>query len=206
MKTESPDMKQERALWGKGKRLIAGIDEVGRGAWAGPVVAASVIFKPDHQQLEMVKDSKMLNSSQREKLYQKIVTECLDYGLGIVSHNVIDKIGIGQATKQAMEEAISSLKKYPDFVLVDAVSLDGYCDCDYRAIIKGDQKIYSISCASIIAKVTRDQHMSALGEKYKHYHFDLHKGYGTKVHQDALLKHGPSDIHRYSYKPVGKLI
>lgn len=206
MKRESPDMSQEKDLWRGGRKLIAGIDEVGRGAWAGPVVAASVVFGPDHTQLELVKDSKMLTSLQREKLYSKIVSECLDYGLGIVSHIVIDQIGIGQATKHAMQEAVTNLKNYPDYILVDAVNLDGYCDCDYQAIIKGDQKIYSISCASIIAKVNRDRQMSSLDEKYKHYKFELHKGYGTKIHQEALLEYGPCDLHRYSYRPIGKLI
>lgn len=206
MKKIIPTMDMEKELWQSGERIVAGIDEVGRGAWAGPVVAAAIVLKPDHKQIDLVKDSKMLTSLQRARLNELIQASCVSYGVGVVDNMTIDQISIGKATKLAMQKAIEDLKSYPDYILVDAMDLDGYCDCRFSSIIKGDQKIYSISCASIVAKVARDNMMSKLDKKYELYYFDVHKGYGTKKHQQALNEYGPCDLHRYSYKPVGEML
>ncbi len=206
MKKIIPSLDYESELWQNGEKIVAGIDEVGRGAWAGPVVAAAVVFKPDHKQIDLVKDSKMLTPSQRARLNEQIQSSCKSYGIGVVDNVMIDQVNIGTATKLAMQKAIESLENYPDYILVDAMELDGYCNCRYQAVIKGDQIIYSISCASIVAKVARDNMMSKLDKKYEQYFFDVHKGYGTQKHQQALQEHGPCDLHRYSYKPVGRMI
>lgn len=200
----TPTLDEERKLWTEGKLLIGGIDEAGRGSWAGPVVAAVVILPKDHKQIDNIRDSKLLRQKERERLYPLIIAQAQDFGVGIISHRVIDHVGIAEATKLAAKEAFDMLKNKPDFLLIDALNLEDYCHCEQRAVIKGDQKIYSISCASIIAKVTRDNLMTNLGGEYKKYQFGLHKGYGTKKHQEMLDKYGICDIHRLSYKPIQK--
>jgi ribonuclease HII len=206
MKTVSPTLDLEKKLWSKGLAVVGGLDEVGRGAWAGPVVTAVVVLPRQHKQIDLVRDSKLLSAKQRQKLYDVIISEADDFGIGIIDHRVIDKVGIGESTKLAARDAVNMLKKPLDYLLVDAIDLSKHCNCQCRAIVKGDQKIYSISCASIVAKVTRDNLMSRLGPDYEKYCFDLHKGYGTKKHQDALCEYGPCDIHRYSYAPIKRYI
>ncbi len=201
-----PTLKRERELWAQDKISIGGIDEAGRGAWAGPVVAAVVVLTKQHKQHPEIADSKMLSWSRRAELYEFITDEALDFGIGIVSHQIIDEIGILNATKLAAKQAVEMLKSTPDYLLCDALDLSEQLKIEQEAIIKGDQKIYSISCASILAKVTRDNLMSSLASEYSCYEFAKHKGYGTKLHQENLRKYGVSNIHRVTYKPVRALL
>lgn len=199
-----PNMERERALWKQG-RVVVGIDEAGRGAWAGPVVVVAVILPRKHKQIDGITDSKLLSPAKRAEFYEIVTNMVLDFGVGIVDHQTIDKIGILNATKLGAKQAVAMMKTESDYLLTDALDLREYITCEQEAIIKGDQKIYSISCASIIAKVTRDNLMSALGGEYSKYEFHKHKGYGTKLHQAKLVEHGVSDIHRRSYKPIKAL-
>jgi len=194
-------MKREKELWKQG-RVVVGIDEAGRGAWAGPVVVAAVILPKGHKQVDGITDSKLMTPAKRAEYYELITDFAVDFGVGIVSHDVIDKVGILEATKLGAREAVSMMTVGGDYILADALDLTKHIECEQEAIIKGDQKVYSISCASVIAKVTRDNLMSALGGEYNKYYFFKHKGYGTKLHQEMLAKHGVSNIHRLSYKPV----
>jgi len=194
----------EKKLWSQGFLNIGGIDEAGRGSWAGPVVAAVVVLPLKHKQNMQITDSKLVSAKNREKLYSEIIDFAVDYGVGIVSHEIIDKVGILTATKLAAKQAVESLKIKPDYLLTDALDLREYLDVKQEAFIKGDQKIYSISCASIIAKVSRDVIMKELDHEYGIYQFSKHKGYGTALHQELLNTFGPSNIHRKSYAPIKK--
>lgn len=185
-------------------KLIVGVDEAGRGPLAGPVVAAACIFPRAYINKE-INDSKQLSEKKREELFDIIRENAVAYGVGIVSAEEIDTLNIYEATKKAMREAIANLKHEFDLILTDAMPLKGY-DVEVIPIIKGDAKALPIAAASIIAKVTRDRMMKELGEKYPEYGFEIHKGYGTKKHMDALKKFGPiKGVHRYSYKPVAKI-
>lgn len=181
-----------------GYKLVAGVDEAGRGAWAGPIVAGAVIF--DKHDLIGLRDSKLLSPVQREKMYEKIITNALAWSTGIVTRDEIDAIGIGPANKLAMERAVAGLKPAPDIVLIDAFKID--CGCPIESIIKGDQKVCTIAAASIIAKVTRDRMLIAAHTKYPAYSFDQHKGYGTASHRQAIEKFGASAFHRMSFEPM----
>ncbi len=176
---------------------ICGIDEVGRGPLAGPVVAGAVILPKDCQILYL-NDSKQLSERKREELYDIIMREAVAVGIGMVSHERIDEINILQATYEAMRQAISKLSVKPDLLLNDAVTIP---DVQIRQvpIIKGDAKSVSIAAASIVAKVTRDRLMVEYDKKYPEYHFADNKGYGAAVHIEALRKHGASPIHRKSF-------
>lgn len=184
-------------------KLIVGVDEAGRGPLAGPVVAAAVIFSRAYINKE-INDSKQLTEKKREKLFDEIYKNAIAVGVGIVSAEKIDEINIYEATKVAMKEAINNLKHEYDLILTDAMKLKGF-DRPVIDIIKGDAKALPIAAASIVAKVTRDRLMNELDNKYPNYGFKKHKGYGTKLHLDALDKYGPiKGIHRFSYKPVYK--
>jgi len=182
-----------------GYKNICGVDEAGRGPLAGPVVVGAVVMPLENDKIiEGIDDSKKLTEQKREELYDKIVKTCLAFKVSIISEKVIDKINILNATKKGMEEAVKGLNLKPDFVLVDAVKgLD--FDCEYLPIIKGDFLSYSIGCASILAKVTRDRIMKDFSKIYPNYHFDKHKGYGTKEHIELLKKFGKCDIHRITF-------
>ena len=185
-------------------KLIVGVDEAGRGPLAGPVVAAACILSRAYKNKE-INDSKQLSEKKREELFEIIKKDAIAYGVGIVSAEEIDKINIYEATKKAMKEAINNLKHNYDLILTDAMPLKGF-DVEVVPIIKGDAKALPIAAASIIAKVTRDHMMEELGKKYPEYGFEVHKGYGTAKHMDALKKYGPiKGIHRFSYKPVAKV-
>ena len=185
-------------------KLIVGVDEAGRGPLAGPVVAAACIFPRAYINND-INDSKQLSEKKREELFDVILENAVAYGVGIVSAEEIDKINIYEATKKAMKEAIANLKHSYDLILTDAMPLKGF-DVEVVPIIKGDAKALPIAAASIIAKVTRDRMMKELGEKYPDYGFEIHKGYGTKKHMDALKKYGAiKGVHRYTYKPVAKI-
>ena len=186
--------KQEQA---KGKFLIAGVDEVGRGPLAGPVCVAAVIMPLDDL-IEGIDDSKKLSKKKRDLLFDKIKEKAIAYKIEFVNEETIDKINILEATKLAMKKAIEGLTLKPDVVLVDAISkLD--VEVELRGIVKGDALSYSIGCASILAKVTRDRLMCELSKEYPEYGFEKHKGYGTKVHIEALKEYGPCVYHRLSF-------
>ena len=185
-------------------KLIVGVDEAGRGPLAGPVVAAACILPRAYINND-INDSKQLSEKKREELFDVILENAIAYGVGIVSAEEIDKLNIYEATKKAMKEAIANLKHSYDLILTDAMPLKGF-DVEVVPIIKGDAKALPIAAASIIAKVTRDRIMKELGEKYPDYGFEVHKGYGTKKHMDALKKYGAiKGVHRYTYKPVAKI-
>lgn len=188
----------ENNLHSTGLKYIAGIDEAGRGPLAGPVVVGIAIMKPDSF-IEGVNDSKKLSEKKREQLYEQIISEAIDWTVGIVDQKEIDEINILNATKKALHMAISNLKVKPDIILVDALEhIDTY-GIPYTSIIKGDAKIYSISVASIIAKVTRDRIMQKYDEIYPEYGFSGHKGYGTAKHIQAIKEYGPCSLHRKTF-------
>jgi len=190
----------ERELRDLGYRLIAGVDEVGRGAWAGPVVAAAVILDLDRLP-EGLDDSKRLSPSRREQLFQAIRETAQAIALGIVDAREIDRTNILRATERAMRQAVEGLRPRPDFLLIDAVRLDDL-GIPYRALIRGDQISVSIAAASIIAKVTRDRLMREYDGLYPGYGFAQHVGYGTPAHRDALARLGPCPIHRLSFRGI----
>lgn len=183
--------------------LIAGIDEVGRGPLAGPVISAAVILKPDFNLID-VNDSKQLTDNQRQKLFVKIIEQSLAIGIGIKDREVIDQINIYEATKLAMRDAVNHLNLRPDFLLVDAMDIP--IEIPQRKLIKGDAKSNSIAAASIVAKVIRDQLMDAYDQVYPGYGFSRNAGYGTKVHLEGLNDLGVTPIHRRSFKPISDLI
>lgn len=189
----------ERSLNKSGYRSIAGVDEAGRGPLAGPVVAAAVILKT-FSFSERIDDSKKLSAKKRETAYAEIIKKSF-FGVGIVDEKTIDSINIYQATKKAMHMALSGLKVPPQYVIVDG-NMKLSTKCPIKCIPKGDSKSMSIAAASIIAKVTRDDIMTKYDNVYPQYGFARHKGYGTKFHMSALKKHGPSPIHRRSFRPV----
>jgi len=199
-----PTRREENKLYRQGYSLIAGVDEVGRGAWAGPLVAAAVIL-PKNCRLKGINDSKKLTGQQRERLYTQIIKQALTYRVYITRREVIDRIGISQTNIRALEKCISRLSIKPEFILVDALSIKVQ-NVPSRSIIKGDTKVLSIAAASIVAKVTRDRLMVNYHKKYPNYNFHRHKGYGTVYHRRSLLKHGPCPLHRLSFKPIQSLV
>ncbi len=192
-------LRHEKSLNNSGYNSIAGVDEAGRGPLAGPVVAGAVILK-GFKFKARIDDSKKLSARQREEAYLEIVKKSF-IGVGIVDEKTIDRINIYQATKRAMCLAISKLEIPPDYVIVDG-NMKINTKCPLKCIVGGDSKSLSIAAASIIAKVTRDRIMLDLDKTYPQYGFARHKGYGTKSHIEALNNHGPSPIHRKSFRPV----
>lgn len=192
----------ERLYKSQGFTFIAGIDEVGRGPLAGPVVAAAVIL-PDDFQILGIDDSKKLTESKREELYESIRSAAVSIGIGIIEAKEIDEINIYEATKKAMYAALNHLHISPDFLLVDAMKLT--TPIPSEAIIKGDSKSISIAAASIIAKVTRDRMMKEIALHYPEYRFEQNMGYGTKEHLEALQEYGATPYHRRSFAPVKEL-
>lgn len=176
---------------------VAGIDEVGRGPLAGPVVTACVILKKDAN-LPFLNDSKKLSKSKREKLYELITAQSVSYGIGIESEKVIDDINILQATYKAMRNAVAAMDVKPEFIIVDAVTIPKL-NIPQKGIIKGDAKSASVAAASIIAKVTRDRMMEEYDKLYPEYGFKNNMGYGAAAHIEAIKKYGPCPIHRHSF-------
>ena len=181
----------------QGKNLICGVDEAGRGPLAGPVCAAAVIM-PEGLIIESVNDSKKLTAKKREKLFDIIKNEAVCYSVAFVSASEIDEINILNATHLAMTRAVEGLEKAPEVVLVDGNSLPKWY-YNSEAIVKGDAVCHSIACASILAKVSRYRLMLLEAEKYPQYSFEKHKGYGTKVHTQAIKEYGPCPIHRKTF-------
>ena len=197
------NLKYEKELYNDGYTLIAGVDEVGRGPLVGPVVAAAVVL-PKNYKLEGLTDSKKLSEAKRNYFDEIIKRDAISYGIGVIDNNIIDEVNIYEATKLAMKQAISNLKIKPDYVLTDAMKLD--IDIDFKPLIKGDLRSLSISAASVIAKVYRDNLMYLLDKKYPYYNFKNNKGYPTKDHIEAIKKYGIIKEHRISYHPVSEYI
>jgi len=187
----------ENYYFDSGLKLVAGVDEVGRGPLAGPVVACCVVLKKGTL-IEGVTDSKKLSEKKRNEIFWEIKKKALDIGMGTVDEKTIDKIGIVNATKKAMMEAFNNLGNKPDVLLIDYMSLDDI-GCVQESIVKGDEKSITIGAASIVAKVMRDEMMYNYAKEYPEYGFDNHKGYGTNEHLEALKAHGPCPIHRRSF-------
>ena len=188
----------ERACQRNGYRQIAGIDEAGRGALAGPVIAAAVIL-PIHCSIEGLKDSKQLAPKQRDRLSDEIYGVAVSVGIGSVDNHLVDKLNVLEATLLAMRQAIEKLTPQPDYLLVDGINFP-VTDIQGEAIKKGDSRSYSIAAASIIAKTTRDRRMIALDRSYPDYGFSQHKGYPTSQHRHAIARFGASDVHRHTFK------
>ncbi len=197
-------MRHERELRRAGYRHVAGLDEVGRGSLAGPVVAAAVIL-PDRHRIRGLRDSKVLPRARREQLYELICDRAEAIGVGCVEVEVIDRVNILQATKLAMAEALDRLPAAPDHLVIDALTLP-YVALPQRPIIDGDAISASIAAASIVAKVTRDRICTELDERYPAYGFARNKGYGTRRHYDALAAQGPCAWHRRSFAPIRALL
>jgi len=205
--SQLPNLDHENELKSQGYELIAGIDEVGRGALAGPVVASAVIL-PHTAKIpwfELVRDSKELDFKKRESLFDLINKGAIAVGIGIVPPQVIDSINILKATRLAMMQAVEKLPKQPNFLLIDRIGLS-QCPIPQRGITRGDKICLSIACASIIAKVTRDRMMEEFDKTYPGYGFARHKGYGTGSHLSCLQQLGPSPIHRLYFAPVRNII
>ena len=189
----------EKELYAQGIQLIAGVDEVGRGPLAGPVVAAAVIL-PKNCKIPGLNDSKKIPKSKHQAIYQAVLDQALSIGIGVKDNRVIDQVNIYEATKLAMLEAIQELAPQPQHLLIDAMKLD--LPISQTSIIKGDANSLSIAAASIVAKVTRDQMMTAYDQEYPGYDFAQNAGYGTTRHLEGLEKQGVTPIHRRSFEPI----
>ncbi|MEE8413904.1 MAG: ribonuclease HII [Dehalococcoidales bacterium] len=202
-----PSFAEERVLEEQGYRFVAGIDEVGRGALAGPVAAAAVILpqRLNVPWLSLVRDSKQLTPLKREFLFHHIHKAAVAIGVGLVSPTIIDSRGIIWATRLAMKRAVKQLSPGPDFLLIDYLRLPGI-RLPQKGITYGDSLCLSIACASIVAKVTRDQLMVKLDKTHKGYGMARHKGYGTEEHLTCLGRLGPSPVHRWTFRPVRDMI
>lgn len=211
-----PNLFEEKKLWQEGFDCVVGLDEAGRGPLAGPVVAAAVFVKPEIKKLNIFKgmrDSKKLSALQREKFYKILIaSKYIEWGIGIVSEKVIDKINILEATKLAMEKAIcdANMRMHAnDTNKINYLLLDGNFKINsivrQKSIVSGDEKVFSCCAAGIIAKVTRDRIMQKMDKKYPQYGFKRHKGYGTKAHFANLKKFGACKIHRKSFYPVSAI-
>ncbi len=199
----------EQELWAGGYRAVAGVDEVGRGAWAGPVVAAAVVLPPDVSRLApllgRVDDSKRLTPAARAELYEPILECALAAGVGRVEAADIDSIGIAPATREAMRLALTALAVPPDYLLLDFLTLPDLT-CPQRGVPHGDALCLAIAAASVIAKVTRDRWMTEQDALYPGYGFAQHKGYGTAGHRGAIARLGPCALHRMSFAPLSERV
>lgn len=202
---EPPDMRAFEKLAGRrGFTSIAGVDEAGRGALAGPVVAAAVIL-PEKGDFADIDDSKKLTPAKRDSLYDLIMAQALAVGIGVCDHLLVDRINILQATLKAMEKALANLAIEPDFLLIDGISTPAVT-IPSRTIKKGDSASLSVASASIIAKVTRDRMMISYAEEYPAYGFHIHKGYGSPAHLKAIVEYGPCGIHRRTFRGVKEYV
>ena len=187
----------EDGLYANGVQVICGVDEAGRGPLAGPVCAAAVILPP-HLEIPGLNDSKKLTDKRRRELYPLILEKALAYGIAFADHREIDEINILQATYLAMERALSQLTVKPDIALIDGNRAKNF-GLPAQTVVKGDSLSANIAAASILAKVTRDDVMLKMAESYPQYGFEVHKGYGTKAHYEALAQYGPCPIHRMTF-------
>lgn len=198
-----PTLRFESSLIKQGYKYVAGIDEAGRGAWAGPIVAAAVVLDTN-QRISGLKDSKLFTPLKRKEYFDWLITKLDVWQIGVLDNAYIDEHGLGQANRDVMTQALEQLDVTPDYVLADG-RIFKHDTLPHQNIIKGDQKIATIAAASIIAKVVRDEIMVHYHNQMPHYHFDRHKGYGTQLHLAALQKHGRSHIHRVSFHPMNTL-
>ncbi len=199
---------EEKKLFKQGLNFVAGVDEAGRGPLAGPVVAACVAINKDFefkQEYEVIKDSKKISEKKRELIYDLIISEFIHVGIGVASSEEIDKINILQATFLAMQRAVQGIQSNLDFVMIDGKFIVPDLEIEQKSIVKGDENIFLIGAASIIAKVTRDRIMQKMHLKYPEYEFIKHKGYGTKKHLEKIKKFGACPIHRKSFAPLKHL-
>ncbi len=206
--SQRPGLSLEKALWARGHVRVAGLDEAGRGAWAGPVVAAAVVLRSDLPSLcrllAPVRDSKLLTPTSRERCYDLIVRHCLEYGVGFAPAAQVDRIGVVASTRKAMRLAIEALQSIPDYLLIDYIPLPEL-PIPQHALPKGERCCLSIAAASIIAKVTRDRWMIGLDRQLPGYGLARHKGYGTRQHLAALRALGTTRQHRHTFRPVRAL-
>lgn len=203
------NLTKEKEIFQNGYALIGAIDEAGRGPLAGPVVAACVLLKNDYcpdEKLKAVNDSKKLTSKKRKELFSIILEDFFEIGIGICDCDVVDRINVLQASFLAMKKAVGQLKSKPEFIILDGGFAIPNFSTKQQAIKRGDSTVFSIAAASIVAKETRDNIMLKMHEQYPQYAFDRHKGYGTKLHLEALKKYGPSPIHRKTFGGVKELI
>jgi len=205
LKVRYPHLQEERALIRRGYGRIAGLDEAGRGSWAGPVVAAAVVLPLEWRNLQTkllgVRDSKLLTPRRREEVLEKIIGVALGIGVGVVPPHLIDQKGVVAATRLAMSQALDALPMRPDYLLIDYLSLTQGA-WPHKSIVRGDNLSLSIACASIVAKVERDRIMIAFEAEYPGYGFARHKGYGTREHREALASLGLTPLHRLSFAPM----
>jgi ribonuclease HII len=200
----APGLTQEKHLWKAGYGKVGGVDEAGRGCWAGPVYAAAVVFSPKALPVELighVRDSKQLTPSKRENLARIIKDVCLDYGIGSATNGEVDSLGIVPATRLAARRALDQLRNPLDFLILDYLVLEDIT-IPQLALVRGDQLVLSIAAASILAKTGRDEFMNQMDTLYPEYSFRTNKGYGTAAHQQALRRVGVCPIHRMSFKPI----
>jgi len=197
-----PTLSLERKLWRQGYKTVAGLDEAGKGSWAGPIVAAAVVLPKNIKTRQLIlADSKRVSPKKRETLFLKLVKVVPTWSVGIVGHEHIDREGILSANRVAMLKAVQKLPTQPDYLLVDGVKFFDH-HLPHEFITKGDAKIASIAAASIIAKVVRDYIMHSLDSNYLDHALRQHKGYGTRLHEELLNKHGLSEIHRRTFQPM----
>lgn len=206
MRIVKPDISLEKLLWKKGILNVAGVDEAGKGPWAGPVTAGAVIIHSKKQMVPHVRDSKLMTRIQREKAFTQIIKASSAFGIGTVSEKEIDKIGIQKAVKKAMINSLKEIRlKFEidiSYVLVDGSKTMPLTNYNSQRIKKGGLYHYSISAASVLAKVTRDRFMRKISNQYPNYGFEKHVGYGTKLHIHMLKKYGICPIHRRSFAPI----
>jgi ribonuclease HII len=204
VKHRRPSLERETALWCEGRSIVAGVDEVGRGPLAGPVVAAAVVFPVGAKPIRGLDDSKVLTAHQRAKLVVRIRQRALAVAVGAASVHEIDRLNIRRASILAMRRALRRLGVVPTDVLVDGLPCPEL-ECPHQAIIDGDAKCHSIAAASVIAKTIRDRLMERLSARHPAYCWAANKGYATPEHLEALLLHGPTRHHRWSFAPVAQL-
>jgi ribonuclease HII len=212
----APTLRWEKRAWRAGKLTVAGVDEVGRGAWAGPLVAAALILPNDprsraritraiHQSGTAVRDSKQLSAEQRRRVFDVLSALSVAHAIAVIEVEEIDAIGLGAANRLALCRAVRSLTPEPEHVLVDAYRVDGL-PCPHDAIVHGDNLSQSIAMASIVAKLHRDALMTALNDEHPEHGFAAHKGYGTFAHRAALERHGVTPQHRRSFAPIAQML
>lgn len=205
---KKPNLEFEKQLWGDGFRIVAGLDEAGRGAWAGPVYAAAVVLPTDTRVIELlsgVQDSKRMTPPQRNRWQGCIQSAAISWTIGFAVRQEIDKLGIVPATCLAMQRAIDEMVYEPTYLLVDYIQISD-CACPQISLSKGDCRSLSIAAASVLAKTARDAYMVKLDQRFPGYGFARHKGYGTRQHRAALAELGPCPVHRYSFRPIKNMV
>lgn len=200
---DAPTLERENALWAEGHSVVVGLDEVGRGPLAGPVVAAAVVFPPGQLPIDGLRDSKLLSPAKRERIVVEVKAKALAWAVGAASVREIDRLNILKATTLAMRRALERLPARPDHVLIDGNPVPDL-GSPHEAIVKGDRTCHTIAAASVIAKCTRDHLMALLAALHPEFGWDSNKGYGTAAHLKALESHGPSGHHRKSFSPVAQ--